>query len=725
MAGALDGVELYLRTNDLLQGEMFEALRAVIAETSGPDCSVVIMTDGTQPSDSVYQGMKQLNAPWGFGAFEARPSGGFENSTGGPPVEDLFTVLEEARTNDLLQGEMFEALRAVIAETSGPDCSVVIMTDGTQPSDSVYQGMKQLNAPWGFGAFEARPSGGFENSTGGPPEEDLFTVVEEARKLRKTSWCLTAVLMSNSLRFLRDFGDVSLKQRFLIWPTRLLVVATIPILSLKDLFSSYWTYSMMNAMVLTPDTVKKKTRYSIYSHLPHTDSGVHFIRIASWASGEGLVSIKSHDFFPAKFSNFHGSQVNVTALPFAPHWQVTKKTTPSGATVEVFSGTDYLMLAAIAKALNFTIYVLPTENWNEVTQKVEDRESFIATVIYALLPNRFLQYDYTFAFEFASPTFCMRKPVLEPQWQSLYRPLTDAVWIVSFMVHFEKSRKTEKEKKRMKRTRFGDVLQDVVGILLGQNIALDQSTSTSSRILAASWLVFALIIGVAYRGNLTAFLTLPKYPARAETLEELIKVADKVTMEPYGEAFRSFYSKSDSVVFQKLASIWETVTSGREGLADASRRKQAHIEVRRFLELVIAEQFTKLDGSTQLYLGRENVFPGLSGWPIPHDAPFKENLDRSIMAVKEAGLYEKWSSDFMAQARKESQERQMQKAAQMTPEEGADTADQENSGDSKVTALTIVHMQGPLMLLLLGLIIALVIFAGEMAILCGRCVEMK
>ncbi|XP_066969153.1 ionotropic receptor 93a-like [Macrobrachium rosenbergii] len=552
------------------------------------------------------------------------------------------------------------------------------------------QAMRQLNAPWGFGTFEAESSGGsFLNySTAGQVKEDLFTVINEARKLRKTSWCLTAALMSNSLGFLREFGDTSLKGRFLIWPTRLLVVSTIPVYHLRDLFASYWTFSMMNAMVLTKEAPQKK--------------------------------------------NFYGGQVNVTALPFAPHWQVTKRTTPEGEQVEVLSGTDYLMLDAISRGLNFTYYVVPTANWDEVTKKVEERESFIATVIYALLPNRLLQYDYTYAFEFASPTFCMRKPVLEPQWQSLYRPLTDTVWILSmvviillpvaiyWMINFEETKKPERGEKK-KKILFVDIFQDALGILLGQNNSMDHSTSASSRILVSCWLVFAFILGSAYRGNLTAFLTLPKYPARAETLEQLITVVDKVTMPSYGEAFRSFYSKSDSVVFQTLARMWETVTSGKEGLTEASRRKQAHIDVRRYLELVIAEQFTKADGSTPLYLGRENVFPGLSGWPIPHDAPFKENIDRSIMAVKEAGLYEKWSADFMAQARKESQERQLQSAAEgKSPEEAADGADQETSGNSVVVALTIVHMQGPLMLVLLGLVMSSVLFALEMTVFCCR-----
>lgn len=59
------------------------------------------------------------------------------------------------------------------------------------------------------------------------------------------------------------------------------------------------------------------------------------------------------------------------------------------------------------------------------------------------------------------------------------------------------------------------------------------------------------------------------------------------------------------------------------------------MEARRYLQLEIARKFTRLDGSSSLYVAQESVFPGLSAWPVPHDAPYKPVLDRAIMAVKE------------------------------------------------------------------------------------------
>lgn len=73
----------------------------------------------------------------------------------------------------------------------------------------------------------------------------------------------------------------------------------------------------------------------------------------------------------------------------------------------------------------------------------------------------------------------------------------------------------------------GAVYQDMTGMLLGQNLPRRLPNTSSTRVLVAAWLLSAFIIGSAYRGNLTASLTLPIYPPRPETLQELVDTAEK------------------------------------------------------------------------------------------------------------------------------------------------------------------------------------------------------
>lgn len=58
---------------------------------------------------------------------------------------------------------------------------------------------------------------------------------------------------------------------------------------------------------------------------------------------------------------------------------------------------------------------------------------------------------------------------------------------------------------------------------------------------------------------------------------------------------------------------------------------------RRHMQFVIAENFTWPDGSTDLYVGSEYIIPGMAAFPIPHDAPYRPQLDRCIMTVIEVG----------------------------------------------------------------------------------------
>lgn len=53
------------------------------------------------------------------------------------------------------------------------------------------------------------------------------------------------------------------------------------------------------------------------------------------------------------------------------------------------------------------------------------------------------------------------------------------------------------------------------------------------------------------------------------------------------------------------------------------------------MEQMTARHFTLPDGNTQLYVGRESILPGISAWPIPHDAPYRYQLDRLMMVVVE------------------------------------------------------------------------------------------
>ena len=61
----------------------------------------------------------------------------------------------------------------------------------------------------------------------------------------------------------------------------------------------------------------------------------------------------------------------------------------------------------------------------------------------------------------------------------------------------------------------------------------------------------------------------------------------------------------------------------------------AFVDSRMYMELEIAQKFTDIFGVPQMYVSKENIYPGLSSWPIGHDAPYKESFDKAIKSIME------------------------------------------------------------------------------------------
>ncbi|XP_071535584.1 glutamate receptor ionotropic, delta-1-like [Panulirus ornatus] len=547
----------------------------------------------------------------------------------------------------------------------------------------------------GAGMFEVAVDGLDANATQGQPSQ----MISQARRLRQVSWCVTVVVVSDDPAFLAAFAEWSLKGRLLVWSTRLLVVTRLSLMDMQEAFSTLWTFSMMNAMLLTFDNAQETT-------------------------------------------SFYGATVNVTGLHWPPYFMVDQGRTPDSARVKEYKGPDGLLLGTIANTLNFTSNLLLVSNWKEAADRVEERKSYMLVVFHVLLHTRLERYDYSYTYTFTSFGFGLAKPVLKPQWQSLYYPLADEVWastlaalllMPGLMYMLSRSSKWRPQDAQIGRDILGSdtigysrgrrgiwaIMQDVFGTFLGQNLSKWLPSSSSNRVLMVTWMVFSFIVGTVYRGNLTAALTLPKYPPRPETVEELINYVDRVTMPPVGKDLQKQFRESESLILEKLANLMHNGPSILEGLRQATKTKQAHLAVRHVISHWMADEFTQADGSNPLYFGRETIMPGASAWPIPHDAPYKPQLDSIMMAVNEGGLYDKWTEDILDQTRRDSRMKQRrQHRATIKANDGG------QQFTTTIKALTIVHMQGLLMLFLLCLIIAGLTFTIEILIPQGSSTEL-
>ncbi|XP_064122563.1 uncharacterized protein LOC135226801 [Macrobrachium nipponense] len=164
-----------------------------------------------------------------------------------------------------------------------------------------------------------------------------------------------------------------------------------------------------------------------------------------------------------------------------------------------------------------------------------------------------------------------------------------------------------------------------------------------------------------------------------------------------------------------LGNMMELGYEIEEGLRLTLEKKYPHFGSLRFLQYDVAYRYTEADGTSPLYVGRETIMPIYNAWPIPHDAPYKNDLDFVILALIEGGIYDKWMEDWLEEAKRvgrQSRRRQKLEAGARLESWTGDFPT-EAANTMELRALNIVHFQGPLMLLALGMVLGGVAFFVE------------
>ncbi|ROT70076.1 olfactory ionotropic receptor IR4 [Penaeus vannamei] len=199
-------------------------------------------------------------------------------------------------------------------------------------------------------------------SNGSDIDSHLSRIIEEAKKLRELSWCVSVVVVSDDPAALLTFSERSLQSQFIVWSTRLLVVTH---LRLGELSRLHESLSKMNAMVMTLRHEQKHTSCSFYVHMPYSPAGEETVQVASWDSAHGLVLRGHLPVFPEKYSRLrHRAEIVVAAEEYPPHAFVLLLGGLDGRGQPRFTITGPMvkLLEILATSMNFTYtYVRPPD----------------------------------------------------------------------------------------------------------------------------------------------------------------------------------------------------------------------------------------------------------------------------------------------------------------------------------------------------------------------------
>ncbi|KAK4311837.1 hypothetical protein Pmani_016697 [Petrolisthes manimaculis] len=424
-----------------------------------------------------------------------------------------------------------EAVRSILKTDTLPYCSAILILDANSSPTAVYETVVGRVAPFGVGVVEVGGGGGARHNNNNDNNNNnnvTTTQMKQAIALAKK------VLVSVDPAFIALWAKVADEERLLVWRSKVLVVSRLPRPSLHPLLSTHWALANMNVMLVNAETHDDHhlphmgpPRCGVFSHLPYTRSGeAETVRVASWTPTQHLTILSTQlTLYPEKGANFHGGPVTLGANTLTPYWQQWEVINNEGVKEMKYAGRGWLMIEPVAHKLNFTPVQVITKDWVEVMALIQERVIYISPVAYTVMPHQLAFNDYTTFIEPDTLTFGMALPSLAPRWQALYYPLAPVVWLLvllSILVYpavlLLLSYNGSSDGKRLRVM----VVMEATATLLGQPLPRHLPQHTSLRLLVGAWLLFGVIFATAYRGNLTAFLTIPIFPPRAETLHQLI-----------------------------------------------------------------------------------------------------------------------------------------------------------------------------------------------------------
>nr|XP_053654751.1 ionotropic receptor 21a-like [Cherax quadricarinatus] len=597
-----------------------------------------------------------------------------------------------------------DALRVMLEAASLPSCTLLVLTDAADSFISLLQ-VKEVGCSWSvwrvFGVVNT----------------SLPHLLTSIKQVRRSSWSVTVVVASHDTTFLSSVAVEARRVRLLVWETQVVVVSSLPQPQVEALLQRHWTFSMMNTVLINLRQAQGGVRWEACSNQPYSSEGPKVSCRLLWSSITSFDNT-SVSVFQEKYANFHGARIVVTAQILPPFWKIVS--VDAGDRSPRYTGRDYLMMHSVATALNFTFHVRRCSSIDEVMEKLEDGTAQISGFRVMLIPQILARVDHTYFIERSTYTFSMAKPTAKPRWQNIYHPLSGQVWttmIVALLlvpgflymiVYVSGDQVVRRNLDPCSMT------LSVVSILLGQDAGMVFPNVVSARLLLALWLVLAFILGTAYRGTLTAFLTVPAYPSRPETIDELAGTGVRCKFTSNATQFVKYFQESKLQSYQSVGSRADVVETVLAGLQAITKTRVAFFHERYNMELYIAEYFTRPDGSTPIYVAKENVIPNYAAYMTPHDAPYKHSLDYWLLRIIESGLKNKFSDDMQRGTWQEIRQRkaQLEQQQQQQQLENSNIMDSEDS----LQALGLTHMQGSFWMLLLGLLLASTSFLIEVLV---------
>ncbi|KAK4323247.1 hypothetical protein Pmani_006030 [Petrolisthes manimaculis] len=429
-----------------------------------------------------------------------------------------------------------------------------------------------------------------------------------------------------------------------------------------------------------PQTPEYST-YSVMTHLP-LSANPEPVSLGTWHP-DTFTTLE--DLFPDQFQDFDGTALRATVSIF-------DKPAVFQRDDGELDGFSTRILAAMGSWLNFTYsYNIPElAVWGEYLENgsytgiigdVQRGESHLVINYFALTYQRTQDFDYSVSYFREGFGLILRDPPPLPHWQSILYPYTGIVWaavcgviiLTTIAYYFVSFR--------------GIRLSFIISFLIVFQSFMNQSVSQEPRVwvsrgLLGLWLLATWVLRVSYTSNLMAFLTVPAFQPPLTTLEQIADSEFRLCMVNYGAMVPEALATSSHPILARLGAKMDLVPivehlplMGQEGCMElVMAGTHAHVDAYSFVIL----QYSDHGDDSQVYPLKEQLYVGSQVFFFTKRTPWKYKFDIGMQRLVEAGLVLYWYTEIM-------QETHNSKVR-----------------ESRLPVLSLSHLQGPFLLLVVG-----------------------
>ncbi|XP_042868827.1 uncharacterized protein LOC122251183 [Penaeus japonicus] len=303
-------------------------------------------------------------------------------------------------------------------------------------------------------------------------------------------------------------------------------------------------------------------------------------------------------------------------------------------------GSNLDALSVIGERLNFSFVVqeetqdqnwgaLENGSWTGMLGDLVYNGKHIVINYFLVNHERWRDFDATYPYHAEGFGFLVRKPQPLPKWRSLTYPFAQTTWgailgvtlvVAAILAAVLPALDVGGEAAR-DRVKYSVL---VCAGMMRQSVSL-VPTRAWERLGLAWWWLGCIIISTAFTGNLIAFLSVPVYPVRVETVAQLASSDLRVAMQDYGEFVPEELKRSSddslNTIGHKL-DLWEYDLDYDPGIERVMKRTHALIESYSYLMNVQSRYNVTMDTYLMKEQPRSRARRASRRFSTPYDSDF-------------------------------------------------------------------------------------------------------